>query len=100
VLETRYLARGCHPRDRRGAQHTQQRHDLLLCHVAHRRPLDGRQRDLLPDENDGAFGSPLDNQRGKERDMGKLVVTEFISLDGVFEDPGGAEDYEHGGWTF
>jgi len=32
--------------------------------------------------------------------MGKIVVTEFISLDGVFEDPGGAEDYEHGGWTF
>jgi dihydrofolate reductase len=32
--------------------------------------------------------------------MGKLVVTEFISIDGVFEDPGGAENYEHGGWTF
>ncbi len=32
--------------------------------------------------------------------MGKIVVTEFISLDGVFEDPGGAEGYEHGGWTF
>lgn len=32
--------------------------------------------------------------------MGKLVVTEFVSLDGVFEDPGGAEQYEHGGWTF
>jgi dihydrofolate reductase len=32
--------------------------------------------------------------------MGKLVVTEFVSLDGVFEDPGGAESYEHGGWTF
>src|SRR5437868_9017745 len=32
--------------------------------------------------------------------MGKLIVTEFVSLDGVFEDPGGAEDYEHGGWTF
>ena len=32
--------------------------------------------------------------------MGKLVVTEFVSLDGVFEDPGGAETYEHGGWTF
>jgi dihydrofolate reductase len=32
--------------------------------------------------------------------MGKLVVTEFISVDGVFEDPGGAESYEHGGWTF
>src|SRR6185312_16163526 len=32
--------------------------------------------------------------------MGRLVVTEFISIDGVFEDPGGAESYEHGGWTF
>jgi dihydrofolate reductase len=32
--------------------------------------------------------------------MGKLVVTEFVSIDGVFQDPGGASDYEHGGWTF
>ena len=32
--------------------------------------------------------------------MGKLVVSEFVSVDGVFEDPGGAEGYEHGGWTF
>ncbi len=32
--------------------------------------------------------------------MAKLVVTEFVSIDGVFEDPGGAEEYEHGGWTF
>jgi dihydrofolate reductase len=32
--------------------------------------------------------------------MGKLVVTEFVSVDGVFEDPGGSESYEHGGWTF
>ena len=32
--------------------------------------------------------------------MGKLVVTEFVSVDGVFEDPGGSEGYEHGGWTF
>ena len=32
--------------------------------------------------------------------MGKLVVTEFISLDGVSEDPGGAEGYAHGGWSF
>jgi dihydrofolate reductase len=32
--------------------------------------------------------------------MGKLVVTEFVSIDGVFEDPGGSEDYEHGAWTF
>ena len=32
--------------------------------------------------------------------MGKLVVTEFVSIDGVCEDPGGSEEYEHGGWTF
>jgi dihydrofolate reductase len=32
--------------------------------------------------------------------MGKLIVTEFISLDGIIEDPGGAEGYAHGGWSF
>jgi dihydrofolate reductase len=32
--------------------------------------------------------------------MGRIVVSEFISLDGVIEDPGGAEDFEHGGWSF
>jgi dihydrofolate reductase len=32
--------------------------------------------------------------------MGRIVVTEFISLDGVIEDPGGSEDFEHGGWSF
>ncbi len=32
--------------------------------------------------------------------MGKIVVTEFISLDGVVEDPGGSEDFKYGGWSF
>ena len=32
--------------------------------------------------------------------MGKLVVTEFVTLDGVIEDPGGAEQTERGGWAF
>jgi dihydrofolate reductase len=32
--------------------------------------------------------------------MGKVVVTEFMTLDGVIEDPGGAEGFEHGGWNF
>src|SRR5437868_9394238 len=36
----------------------------------------------------------------RRRTMGKLVVTEFVSVDGVFEDPGGSEGYEHGAWTF
>jgi dihydrofolate reductase len=30
----------------------------------------------------------------------RLVVTEFISLDGVIEDPGGSENFEYGGWSF
>jgi dihydrofolate reductase len=32
--------------------------------------------------------------------MGRIVVTEFVSLDGVMEDPGGAENFAHGGWSF
>jgi len=32
--------------------------------------------------------------------MGKLVVTEFITLDGVIEAPGGGEAFEKGGWAF
>ncbi len=32
--------------------------------------------------------------------MGKVVVSQFIALDGVVEDPGGAEDFDRGGWAF
>jgi dihydrofolate reductase len=32
--------------------------------------------------------------------VGRIVVTEFVSLDGVIEDPGGSEDFKYGGWTF
>jgi dihydrofolate reductase len=32
--------------------------------------------------------------------VGSIVVTEFISLDGVIEAPGGGEGYKHDGWTF
>jgi dihydrofolate reductase len=32
--------------------------------------------------------------------MRRIVVTEFVSVDCVMEDPGGAEGYRHGGWTF
>ena len=33
-------------------------------------------------------------------EMAQIIVTEFVSLDGVMEDPGGAESFKHGGWTF
>jgi dihydrofolate reductase len=32
--------------------------------------------------------------------MRHIIVTEFISLDGVVEAPGGEEGYKHTGWTF
>lgn len=32
--------------------------------------------------------------------MGRIVVTEFVSLDGIMEAPGGGEGYKHAGWTF
>ena len=32
--------------------------------------------------------------------MGRIVVTEFVSLDGVIEAPGGGESFKHGGWSF
>jgi dihydrofolate reductase len=39
------------------------------------------------------------DQRNRRRMMGKLVVTEFITLDGVIEDPGGSENLDRGGWA-
>jgi dihydrofolate reductase len=32
--------------------------------------------------------------------MSRIVATEFVSLDGVMEAPGGGEGYRHAGWTF
>ncbi len=40
------------------------------------------------------------NPDDKEEHVGRIVVTEFVSLDGVVEAPGGGESFEHGGWSF
>jgi dihydrofolate reductase len=32
--------------------------------------------------------------------MRKLIVTEFVSIDGVMDSPGGEPGYKHSGWTF
>jgi dihydrofolate reductase len=32
--------------------------------------------------------------------MRNVVVSEFVTMDGVWEDPGGSENTEHGGWSF
>src|SRR6185436_2775049 len=32
--------------------------------------------------------------------MRKVIASEFITVDGVIEDPGGSENTKHGGWSF
>src|SRR4051794_14805762 len=32
--------------------------------------------------------------------MGRIIVTEFVSLDGVMEAPGGDDNFVRGAWTF
>jgi dihydrofolate reductase len=31
--------------------------------------------------------------------MGRIVVSQFVSVDGVMEDPGGSEGWDRGGWA-
>jgi dihydrofolate reductase len=47
----------------------------------------------------GLRAGPMHDSEEKEHEMGKLVVTEFVSLDGVMQAPGG-EDFKYPGWTF
>jgi len=44
-----------------------------------------------------AEGRANDDEGGA---MGRIIITEFASVDGVIEDPGGSEDFEYGGWAF
>ena len=32
--------------------------------------------------------------------MGRIVVSQFVTVDGVIEDPGGSEGFDRGGWAF
>jgi dihydrofolate reductase len=43
------------------------------------------------------FCTELDMRRTT---MGRIVATEYVSLDGVVQAPGGGEDFRHAGWTF
>ena len=40
------------------------------------------------------------NPDEKEAHVGRIVITEFVSLDGVVEAPGGGENFKYGGWSF
>jgi dihydrofolate reductase len=44
---------------------------------------------------------PEKAESDEEDTVGRIVITEFISLDGVIEDPGGGESsFAHSGWSF
>jgi len=40
------------------------------------------------------------NHTEEEEEMARIVVSEFVSLDGVMEGPGGDNDFERGAWSF
>jgi dihydrofolate reductase len=42
----------------------------------------------------------VQNPQHWRTEMGKIVVSQFVSLDGVIEDPGGSEGWDRGGWAF
>jgi dihydrofolate reductase len=44
--------------------------------------------------------STATNNSSKRGAMGRIIATEFVSLDGVVEAPGGDEDFEYAGWSF
>jgi dihydrofolate reductase len=64
--------------------------------------LTGGRGDTRWFDRDDSRGAPRSYvfKRSRRSAMGKIVITEFISLDGVVEDPGGSEDFKYGGWSF
>jgi EmrB/QacA subfamily drug resistance transporter len=40
-----------------------------------------------------------DNTNKRRTEMGKLVISDNVSLDGVIQDPAGDEGFRHGGWV-
>src|SRR4029453_13520334 len=39
-----------------------------------------------------------DDANERRTEMGKIVMSEFVTLDGVIQDPAGNEGFRHGGW--
>jgi dihydrofolate reductase len=45
-------------------------------------------------------GRPIVDRNRGEDEMSNIVVSQFVTVDGAFEDPGGSEGFERGGWAF
>jgi dihydrofolate reductase len=56
----------------------------------------GRRRE----RPDAVRHRPQENPTTRRINVAKIVVSEFVTLDGVMEAPGGGEGFEHAGWAF
>jgi hypothetical protein len=52
-----------------------------------------------PIGNEGGRREPSDGRQRRRTEVRKIVVSQFVSLDGVIEDPVGIEDLGRGAWT-
>jgi dihydrofolate reductase len=48
----------------------------------------------------GRRPSTITHHPTKEQSMGRIIASEFVSVDGVMQAPGGGEEFAHAGWTF
>jgi dihydrofolate reductase len=48
----------------------------------------------------GRASQPQPQPQHQEANVSKVVVSEFVTVDGVIEDPGGGEGFQHAGWAF
>jgi dihydrofolate reductase len=55
---------------------------------------------MSPAARGGTYGDRATGARSGEPDVGRVVVVEFVTLDGVVEDPDGAWGTPAGGWAF
>jgi dihydrofolate reductase len=40
----------------------------------------------------------VDTSHQREKQMGKIIISDNVTLDGVIQDPAGDEGFRHGGW--
>jgi dihydrofolate reductase len=59
--------------------------------------MHARDRKLIPRRASG--GEVVNNPNERRTDMGTIVISENVSLDGVIQDPAGDEGFRHGGWV-
>jgi dihydrofolate reductase len=47
-----------------------------------------------------SYDATVDDEQQKENNMRKVIASEYVTLDGIMEDPGGGEGTGYGGWSF